>query len=69
MIKSEIVTIRGTQYRRTWSDTHYITRDGVEYLEAIDPIDTDRTYTETETPLPTPTADELLEIILGEVDT
>lgn len=50
MLYTETVTIGGRQYRRTYSDTHKIARDGVEYDEAIDPVDTDREYTETDTP-------------------
>lgn len=49
MIQTETVTIGGRQYRRTYSDTHKIARDGIEYDEAIDPVDTDREYTETDT--------------------
>lgn len=49
MIYTEKVTIGGRQYRRTYSDIYKIARDGVEYDEAVDPIDTDRTYTETDT--------------------
>ena len=51
MIHTEVVTIRGTQYRRTYSDTHMLIRDGVEYVEAIDQIDTDRVYAESMTHL------------------
>lgn len=51
MIYSEIVTIRGQEYRRTYSDTYMVARDGVEYSEAVDPIDTDRVYEESTTPL------------------
>ena len=50
MLYTETVTIGGRQYRRTYSDTYKIARDGVEYDEAIDPVDTDREYTETDTP-------------------
>lgn len=50
MLYIETVTIGGRQYRRTYSDTYKIARDGIEYDEAIDPIDTERTYTETDTP-------------------
>ena len=46
MIYSEEVTIRGKQYIRTWSDVGQICRDGEVYGEAIDPIGTDRIYTE-----------------------
>ena len=49
MIKVEIVTINGKQYKRTYSDEgRYVVREGVAYEEAIDPIDTDREYTEGE---------------------
>ena len=50
MIQTETVTIGGRQYRRTYSNTYKIARDGVEYDEAVDPVDTDREYTETDTP-------------------
>lgn len=52
MIYVETVTINGKEYKRTYSDTYTIQRDGVEYSEAIDPIDSDRKYTETENKLP-----------------
>lgn len=66
MIHTEIITIRGKQYRRTYSDTHMLLRDGVEYAESIDPIDADRVYTESAIPLPDEiTAQEALYIILG----
>ena len=48
MIYTEIVTINGKEYKRTYSDTYTIERDGVEYYEAVDPIDSDREYTETD---------------------
>lgn len=49
MIKTEIITINDIQYRRTWSDENFlIERDGARYSEAVDPIDTDRVYTETD---------------------
>ena len=48
MIKTEIITINGVQFQKTWSDASYlIERDGAKYSEAIDPIDVKRTYTET----------------------
>ena len=50
MIQTETVTIGGRQSRRTYSDAYKIARAGVEYDEAIDPVDTDREYTETDTP-------------------
>ena len=48
MIKTEIVTINGRQFVYTHSDDNMmIERDGIEYDEAYDPIDTGRVYTET----------------------
>lgn len=39
----------GISLTRAYSDEgYYIERDGVEYIEAIDPTDAGRTYTETE---------------------
>lgn len=69
MIYTEIVTIRGKEFRRTYSDTNMVMRDGVEYTEAVDPIDTDRVYTEsTTTLLEEITAQEALDIIVGGED-
>ena len=49
MIQTEIVTIRGKQFQRTWSDAGFlIERDGAQYSEAVDPLDSGRTYTETD---------------------
>ena len=49
MIQTDIVTIRGKQFQRTWSDSgRLIKRDGARYAEAIDPLDSGRTYTETD---------------------
>ena len=49
MVITETITLNGTEYIRNYSDTgHYIERDGVKYGEAIDPVGTDRVYTETE---------------------
>ena len=58
MIHIETITLNGRQYTRTYSDTHYIKRDGVEYEEAIDPIDSGRVYTETDRPLESDEATE-----------
>lgn len=52
MIKTENMTINGAQYIRTWSDlSMMIERDGALYEEAIDPIDSGRTYVETAQPI------------------
>lgn len=49
MVITETITINNIEYIRNYSDTgHYIERDGVKYGEAIDPIGTDRVYTETD---------------------
>ena len=54
MIKTEIITINGRQFQRTWSDAGFlIERNGAQYSEAVDPIDSGRTYTETEVPMET----------------
>ena len=48
MIKTEIITINGRQLQRTWSDAGFmIERDGAQYNEAVDPLDSGRTYIET----------------------
>ena len=65
MIYTETVTINGREFTRTYSDAYMVTRDGVEYDEAIDPIDSGRTYTESTTPREGISADEALDIILG----
>lgn len=49
MIYTEIITLNDRQYQRTYSDTYMVERDGVLYSEAIDPIDSDRSYTESDT--------------------
>ena len=56
---------------RTYSDDGYmIKQDGTGdiYSEAIDPADSGRTYTETDIPIEEegPSADEVLEVLLGE---
>lgn len=58
MIKAEIVTINGKQFVHTFSDNDMkIERDGIEYDEAYDPIDTGRVYTETNHIIETVTED------------
>lgn len=47
MIKTENLTINEKAFIRTYSDEgKYVVRDGVKYVEAIDPAEFDRTYTE-----------------------
>lgn len=43
----------GVVLNRTYSDAgYYIERDGVQYVEAIDPADSGRVYTETQELIP-----------------
>lgn len=67
MIHTETITLNGKQYDRTYSDTYYIERDGAQYVEAVDPLNSGRQYTETDIPLPERelTAEEALDIITG----
>ena len=59
MIKTEVVTIRDKQYQRTWSDAGMmIERDGARYSEAVDPLNSGRTYTETDEPIEQEADDE-----------
>ena len=52
MIQTETITIRGKQFRRTWSDAGLIIElDGAQYSEAVDPAEFDRVYTETDIPI------------------
>lgn len=49
MIQKETITINGSEFERTYSDENlYIEREGVKYAEAVDPIGSDREYTETD---------------------
>ena len=49
MIQTELIMVDGRQLRRTWSDAGFmIERDGAQYSEAVDPLDSGRTYTETD---------------------
>ena len=59
MIKTEAVTIRDKQYQRTWSDAGMmIERNGARYSEAVDPLNSGRTYTETDEPIEQEADDE-----------
>lgn len=67
MIYTETITLNGKQYIRTYSDRYYIERDGAQYVEAVDSLDSGRVYTETNVLLPVEevTSDEALNIITG----
>ena len=67
MIKTEIITINGIQFQKTFSDANYlIERDGAKYSEAVDPIGVERVYTETNELIDSQndiTSDEFLSIL------
>lgn len=47
MIITETITINNTEYLHTYSDLGYrVERDGIQYDDAVDPIDSGRIYTE-----------------------
>lgn len=49
MIVHEHFVVNGRDFIRTTSDSgRYVVRDGVEYSEACDPAEFERTYTEGE---------------------
>ena len=53
MLITELIEINDTTYIRNYSDQGlFIERDGIKYAEAIDPVGTDRIYTETEEGIP-----------------
>ena len=52
MIKTEKIAIKGKVFTRTYSDAgFYIEREGIAYIEAIDPSELKREYDETVTPI------------------
>ena len=73
MLKTENLTINGKEFVRTYSDAGFYIHGGSpegDYLEAIDPADLNRTYTETDIPIEEePTVEEKAEaydILMGE---
>ena len=49
MIISETIKLNDTNFTKTYSDAgYYIERNGVNYVEAIDPLGSGREYTETD---------------------
>ena len=53
MLITELIEINNTTYIRNYSDKAlFIERDGIKYAEAVDPVGTDRIYTETEEVIP-----------------
>lgn len=52
MIITKRAHINGHYYMHNYSDKGvYIERDGVLYQDALDPVGSERTYTETEIPI------------------
>lgn len=52
MIIQTTKEINGVMYAYTYSDSGFmIERDGVRYSEAVDPLDSERVYTETDEPI------------------
>mgnify|MGYP001624341499 CR=1 FL=1 len=68
MIKTATIIMDNRQYMHTYSDAgYYIRRDGILYAEAIDPLGSERTYTETDIPLEVPENETqaALDILMG----
>lgn len=70
MIQTEQLTINGKQFIRTYSDAGYMIHGGSpegDYIEAIDPVNLERTYTETDIVIDSEDSDaeEVLDILLG----
>jgi hypothetical protein len=64
MIITETITINNTDYIHTYSDLGYqVERDGIIYEDAIDPIDSGRTYTEVIVEDEDITSDDFLKLI------
>ena len=69
MIVQEHFDVNGRDFIRTYSDSgRYVVRDGVEYVEACDPAEFGRQYTEGELMPPEEVAaqaEEVLNILMG----
>ena len=70
-IVQENIELNGKQYVRTYSDREMKIHGGVpegDYDEAVDPAELGRTYTETDIPIEEeePTAEEIVDILMGE---
>lgn len=70
MVITETIEIDGISYERTYSDAgRYVCRDGQQWEEAIDPLNSGRTYTEGDL---VPDAEEsamaILSVLLGGSD-
>lgn len=48
MLKTNMIIIEGKSFNHTFSDSGFmIERNGLTYIDALDPIDLNRKYTET----------------------
>lgn len=69
MIKTEDVRISGHEYVHTYSDSGMMIHGGypeADYLEAYDPAEFGRTYTETDIPVEDGSvAEEIVNILTG----
>lgn len=70
MIQTEQITINDADFVHTYSDTaHMIERnDGARFADALDPINSGRTYTETDELIDPPTEEDYAQagrIMLG----
>ena len=70
MIVTETTTINGQQFEHVYSDAgKYLVRDGQQWEEVYNPLDTGRVYTEGELiPETEATAEEVLDVLLGGID-
>lgn len=75
MIKTENIYVNGRTLVRTYSDANRMIRQdstGNIYSEAVDPLNSGRSYTETEEEIPTPTDDAdyktAFEILIGGIE-
>ncbi len=69
MIKTEELTINECSFVRTYSDSGYMIHGGSpegDYIEAIDPKEFGRMYTETDIPVEEEvTAEDIVDILMG----
>lgn len=60
MIVSEIAKINGKEFKKQKSDSgFYLLRNAILYVEAVDPIDSDREYRETDVLIDNPENDDI----------
>lgn len=72
MIVTEIYVENGVQFTKTYSDRGVLIHGGEpedDYVEANDPTEFGRTYTETDIPIEDDaTAEEIVDILTGELE-